>query len=46
MASSKKRSHCVRFKKPVSCNRFKSCKYASGTRRKFCRKKRNTRKNR
>lgn len=45
MASTRKRSHCVKFKKPVKCNRFKSCKYASGTRRKFCRKKRNTYKN-
>lgn len=39
--ASRKRSHCVRIKKEVKCNRFKSCKYASGSKRKFCRKKRN-----
>ena len=41
MPQSKRRSHCVKIKKPVKCNRFKSCKYASGTKRKFCRKKKN-----
>ena len=45
MASTRKRSHCVKIKKPIKCNRFKSCKYASGTLRKFCRKKKNTYKN-
>lgn len=42
MAITRKRSHCVKIKKPIKCIRFKGCKYASGTRRKFCRRKRNT----
>ena len=42
MSKTRRRSHCVRIKTPVKCNRFKSCKYASGTKRKFCRKKRNS----
>jgi hypothetical protein len=45
MASTRKKSHCTKIKKPVKCIRFKGCNYASGTRRKFCRKKRNTYKN-
>ena len=38
-----KRSLC-KGKKSKKCNKLKGCKYASkGTKRKFCRKKRNTR---
>ena len=39
-----KRSLCRKAKKSVKrCRRISGCKPASGTKRKFCRKKRNTR---
>lgn len=41
-----RKSHCTKIKKPKSCNKFKSCKYAKGTKKQYCRKKHNTRRNR
>jgi len=34
-----KKSLCRRIKTDENCNRFNGCKYASGTKRRFCRKK-------
>lgn len=40
-----KRSLCRKAKKSVKrCRRIQGCKFVSGTKRRFCRKKRNTRK--
>jgi hypothetical protein len=37
----KGKSHCVGIKRSAVCKRTEGCKYASGTKRRFCRKSRN-----
>ena len=41
--SRSKRSLCRKPKTERKCNRVAGCKYAKGTKRRFCRKARNTR---
>jgi hypothetical protein len=38
-----KSSHCRKIKRSLVCKRSSTCKYASGKKRRFCRKSRNTR---
>lgn len=43
MASHRRRSMCTRVKKHSvkACRRLKGCKYARGTKRRFCRTRKN-----
>lgn len=46
MSMTRKKSLCTRIKRNrTKCLRFKGCKQASGPKRKFCRKRKNTKKN-
>jgi hypothetical protein len=40
-ASRKQKSHCVGIKRSAVCKRTEGCKYASGTKRRFCRTAKN-----
>jgi 8-oxo-dGTP pyrophosphatase MutT (NUDIX family) len=40
-ASRKNKSHCVGIKRSAVCKRTEGCKYASGTKRRFCRTSKN-----
>lgn len=46
MPTKKRKSFCAlkSVSKPNTCRRFRNCKVAKGTKRTFCRKKKNTRK--
>ncbi len=40
-ASRKHKSHCAGVKRSAVCKRTEGCKYASGTKRRFCRTAKN-----
>ena len=41
--SRRNKSGCTKIKRSAVCKRTEGCKYASGTKRSFCRKAKNTR---